>query len=65
MKFKSQGKRPISNTDQKKTRETYEQYKTIRNETNAAVRKKKTEHWEKFPKDMEHGFYGLRKRSVE
>ncbi|XP_044766150.1 craniofacial development protein 2-like [Coccinella septempunctata] len=45
----------------RKTREAYEEYKTIRNETNALVRKKKTEHWEKFSKEMEHDFYGLQK----
>lgn len=45
----------------RKTRETYEEYKTIRNETNALVRKKKTEHWESFSKEMEHDFYGIQK----
>lgn len=44
-----------------KTIDAYEEYKTIRNETNTLVRKKKAEHWEMFSKEIEHDFYGLQK----
>ncbi|XP_045480919.1 uncharacterized protein LOC123685307 [Harmonia axyridis] len=45
-----------------RTPESYEQYKTIRNETNSLIRSAKNSHWEKFSKRMESDFYGLQKQ---
>lgn len=44
-----------------KTPEAYEEYKIIRNESNASIQRIKNEYWEKFTKDMEYDFYGLQK----
>lgn len=44
-----------------KTQETYDNYKTIRNEAHALVRRMKNDHWERFSKKVEHDFYGQQK----
>uniref|UniRef100_A0A6P7GDI5 Uncharacterized protein LOC114336107 isoform X1 n=1 Tax=Diabrotica virgifera virgifera TaxID=50390 RepID=A0A6P7GDI5_DIAVI len=60
IKIKCQEKKKIYlEYKSKRTRQTYEEYKRVRNELNSIVRRKKTEHWEAFSKEMEHDFYGM------
>lgn len=42
--------------------ETYEHFKSIRNETKTLVRRVKQDHWEGFTKAMERDFYGIQKQ---
>lgn len=44
------------------TRETYQNYVTVRNRVNSRIREIKNEYWRRFSVDMEHDMYGSQKR---